>query len=63
VSRSRNRPLPIDDIYLPTTASRFCLTLPNIELILRGTSIGQRRKKLQETARGNGLRDAYMAAI
>ena len=42
---------------------RFLLASLNIEAILGGVTIGQRRKILQEMARGNGLSDAYTATI
>jgi len=48
---------------LPTSVSRFLLASLNIELILGGTTISRRRKKLEETARGNGLSDAYTATL
>ena len=42
---------------------RFLLAWLNIEAILGGITIGQRRKILQEMARGNGLSDAYTATL
>ena len=42
---------------------RFLLVSLNIEAILGEVTIGQRRKKLEEMARGNGLSDAYTATI
>ena len=42
---------------------RFLLASLNIEAILGGITIGQRRKILQDMARGNGLGDAYTATI
>ena len=42
---------------------RFLLVSLNIEAILGEVTIGLRRKKLQEMARGNGLSDAYMATL
>ena len=42
---------------------RFLLASLNIEAILGGITIGQRRKILQEMARGNGLGDAYTANL
>ena len=43
--------------------SRFLLVSLNIEAILGEITIGQRRKKLKETVRGNGLNDAYTATL
>ena len=42
---------------------RFLLTSLNIEAILGEITIAQRRKKLEEMARGNGLSDAYTATL
>ena len=42
---------------------RFLLASLNIEAILEGVTIGQRRKILKEMARGSGLSDAYTATI
>ena len=42
---------------------RFLLVSLNIEAILGEVTIGQRRKKLEEMARGNGLSDAYTATL
>ena len=42
---------------------RFLLASLNIEAILAGITIGERRKKLEEMARGNGLSDAYTATL
>ena len=42
---------------------RFLLVSLNIEAILGEITIGQRRKKLKEMVRGNGLSDAYTATI
>jgi len=42
---------------------RFLLVSLNIDVILGGVTIGQRRKKLEEMARGNGLSDAYTATL
>ena len=50
-------------VYLPTTVSRFLLVSLNIEAILAEIAIGQRRNKLEEMARGNGLSDAYTATL
>ena len=53
----------IKDVYLLVTVCRFLLASLNIEAILGEITIGQRRKKLKEIARGNGLSDAYAATI
>ena len=42
---------------------RFLLVSLKIEAILGEVTIGQRRKKLEEMARGNGLSDAYTATL
>jgi len=42
---------------------RFLLVSLNIDAILGGVTIGQRRKKLEEMARGKGLSDAYTATL
>ena len=42
---------------------RFLLVSLNIEAILGEVTIHQRRKKLKETAQGNGLGDAYTATL
>jgi len=42
---------------------RFLLVSLNIEAILGEVTIGQRRKKLKEMARGNGLSDAYTTTL
>ena len=42
---------------------RFLLASLNIEAILGVITISQRRKKLREMARGNGLSDAYTATL
>ena len=42
---------------------RFLLASLNIEAILGGITIGQRRKILQEMTGGNGLSDAYTATL
>jgi len=46
-----------------TSDCRFLLASLNIEAILGGVAIGQRRKKLKEMVRGNGLSDAYTATL
>jgi len=53
----------INDACLPTTVHRFLLVSLNIEAILGGVTISQRRKILQEMARGSGLNDAYTATM
>ena len=42
---------------------RFLLVSLNIDAILGEVTIGRRRKKLEEMARGNGLSDAYTATL
>ena len=42
---------------------RFLLVSLNIDAILGEVTIGQRRRKLEEMARGNGLSDAYTATL
>ena len=42
---------------------RFLLVSLKIEAILGEVTIGQRRKKLEEMARGNGLSDAYTTTL
>jgi len=42
---------------------RFLLVSLNIDAILGEMTIGQRRKKLEGMARGDGLSDAYMATL
>ena len=42
---------------------RFLLVSINIEAVLGEVTIGLRREKLEETARGNGLSDAYTANL
>jgi len=54
---------PPNDAYLLTITCRFLLVLLNIDAILGGTTIRQRRKKLEEMARGNGLSDAYTETL
>ena len=55
--------LPISDVCLLTALSRFLLVSLNIEAILGEMTIRQRRKKLEEMARGNGLSDAYTETL
>ena len=50
-------------VYLLMVVCRFLLVSLNIDSILEGVTIGQRRKKLREMARGNGLSDAYAATL
>jgi len=42
---------------------RFLLVALNIDAILEGVTIRQRRKKLEEMTLGNGLGDAYTATL
>ena len=42
---------------------RFLLISLNIDAILGGVTIAERRKKLEEMTRGNGLSDAYTATL
>ena len=42
---------------------RFLLVSLNIDAVPGEVAIGRRRKKLEEIARGNGLSDAYAAAL
>ena len=53
----------INDVYLLTTVCRFLLASLNIEAILGEITIAERREKLEEMARGNGLSDAYKATL
>ena len=53
----------ITNVYLLIIACRFLLVSLNIDSILGGITIGQRRNKLREMARGNGLSDAYTATL
>ena len=50
-------------MYTYQRLCRFLLASLNIEAILGEVTIGQRRKKLKEMARGNGLSDAYTATL
>jgi len=43
--------------------SRFLLISLNVDAILGGVTIAERRKKLEEMRRGNGLSDAYTATL
>ena len=53
----------IDGAYLPAIVSRFLLVSLNIDAILGGVTILERRRKLEEMKRGNGLSDAYTATL
>ena len=53
----------ITDVYLLIIMCRFLLVSLNIDAILGEVTIGQRRKKLREMARGNGLSDAYTETL
>ena len=50
-------------MYAYLRLCRFLLVSLNIDAILGEVTIGQRRKKLEETTRGNGLSDAYTATL
>ena len=53
----------ITDVYLLMIMCRFLLVSLNVDAILGGVTIGQRRKKLREMARGNGLSYAYTETL
>ena len=53
----------INHVNLSTIVYRLLLASLNIEAILDGITISQRRKVFQEMARGKGLGDAYTATI
>ena len=53
----------INDVYLLAMVLRFLLVSLNIEAILGEVTNGQRRRKLEEMARGNGLSDAYTTTV
>ena len=53
----------INDVYSPAIVCRFLLVSLNIGAILGEVTIRQRRKKLEEIERGNGLSDAYTATL
>jgi len=53
----------MNGVCLLATLSRFLLVGLCIEAILGEVTIRQRREKLREMARGNGLSDAYMATL
>ena len=60
----RIRPFdPINDVCLRKIICRFLLVSLNIDAILGEVTIGLRRKKLEEMARGNGLSDAYTETL
>ena len=42
---------------------RFLLVSPNTDVVLEGAVIHQRKRKLDEMTKGNGLRDARSAAL
>ena len=42
---------------------RFLLISLNVDAILEGITIAERRKKLEGMRRGNGLSDAYTATF
>jgi len=63
VSWSIRHPHCIIDVYLPTIVYRFLLVSLNIDAILGEVTIRQRRKKLEEVTRGNGLSEAYTATL
>ena len=52
-----------NDVCLPAIVCRFLLVSLNIDAILGEMTIRQRRKKLEEMTRGNGLRDAYTTTL
>ena len=49
--------------YPLTTEFRFLLVSLNIDAVLEEVTITQRRKKLDQMIKGNGLRDAYSATL
>ena len=63
MSRSFHHPYPIIGAYLPTIVGRVLLVSLNLDAILGGVTIRQRRKKLEEMTQGNGLSDAYTATL
>jgi len=54
---------PPNDACLLTIMCRFLLVSLNIDAILGGATIRQRRKKFEEMARGSGLSDAYTETL
>ena len=63
MSRSVRRPYSIIDIYLLTIEPRFLLVSLNIDAIIGEVTIRQRRKKLEEMTKDDGLSDAYTATL
>ena len=53
----------INNVYLPVIVHRFLLVSLSIDAILGEVTIRQRRKKLDEVKRGNGLSDAYTTTL
>ena len=53
----------IDNRYLPTIICRFLLVSLNVDAILGEVTISQRRKKLENMARGSALSDAYSTSL
>ena len=53
----------INNVHLPVIVCRFLLVSLNIDAILGEVTIRQRRKKLEEVKRGNGLSDAYTTTL
>ena len=54
---------PINGVHLQNNLRRFLLVSLNIEAILGEVTIGLRRRKLEEMARGDGLSDAYTTTL
>ena len=52
-----------NDVCLLVIVCRFLLISLNIDAILGEMTIRERRKKLEEMTRGNGLRDAYTTTL
>jgi len=52
-----------NNVCLPEIVCRFLLVSLNIDAILGEMTIRQRRKKLEEMTRGNGLRDVYTTTL
>ena len=50
-------------VYLPIIVLRFLHVALSIDAILEEVTIGQRRRKLEEVARGGGLGDVYAATL
>jgi len=53
----------INDVYLLAVVCRFLLISLYIDAILGEMTVSQRKKKLQEVKRGNGLSDAYTTTL